>query len=613
MPESKSLAHSPKNARMVKENSISKKPNLETITPSVDWPSCHYTNTPCSTKQHADELVTLLTIQQAITSQLDLSDVLQLIADAAQRLTSAQLSLLYVLEGNDLQIAAVSGHKHPEELIGYRIPVAQSVAGLSIQTSQPIMIADVQSDDTRLYREAIKRFGNIHSYMTVPLISGIRPIGVIAMADHDKAVLGADSLRVVSMLAPSAVIGLQNARLYQEQQERRLEAEGRHQMAEGLRVMMAILNSNRSLDDILGYIVEHVSSRLLDCQAMAIYSLQPNGINLAVQAAHGLPAEFMNTEAMSAGREAVRQAILTRQPVAVANAADTLDDESDLTMTPTEWSLVNQMTALYQAWLAVPLIIKGQVYGGISMYYQQPQAFSEEEIGMALAFSDQVALAIENARLRMQAEQAAVMAERNRLARELHDAVSQTLFSTSLMAEVIPRLWDRDQAEGRRRLEELRQLTRGALAEMRTLLFELRPSALKEAKLGDLFKHLTQAIASRTRIPITLTVEGDRMLPPDVQVALYRITQEALNNVAKYANPSQTAVNLRFLPERVEITICDDGCGFEPDCVSPEHLGLKIMHERAAAIHATMKLKTKPGCGTQIEVTWLESSPKEQS
>src|SRR5690606_10269796 len=105
------------------------------------------------------------------------------------------------------------------------------------------------------------------------------------------------------------------------------------------------------------------------------------------------------------------------------------------------------------------------------------------------------AIAIENSRLRSSAEQAAVAAERSRIARELHDAVTQTLFAASLIAEVVPNLWERNPNEGRRRLAELRQLTRGALAEMRTLLLELRPSTLAEVELSDLVRQLGEALA----------------------------------------------------------------------------------------------------------------------
>ena len=582
---------------------------MQPVGPSLNCPFWQDSHVLCPTKRYNDELETLLTIQQAITSRLDLSDVLQLIAEEAQRLTSAQLGILYVLEGDELCIAAISGYGSSDELIGYRVPVAQSVAGLSIKTSQSIMIADVYSDP-RVYREAIDRFG-MGCYMAVPLISGARPIGVIAVANQETRTLGPDNLRVLGMLAPSAVIGLENARLYHEQQMRRLEAEGRHQMAEGLRVMLAILNSNRSLDEILDYIVTQVSSRLLDCQAMAIFRWQAEDESLTIQAAHGLPADLAAAAHFLPRHGAVGQAVLMGRPLAITNAAAILSGEVGLELTPAEQALVTDLAGHYQAWLAVPLVVKDNTYGAILLFYRQARTFSEEEIGLALVFTDQVALAIENAWLRVQAEQAAVMAERNRLARELHDSVSQTLFSANLIAEVLPRLWDRHEAEGRHRLNELGQLTRGALAEMRTLLFELRPLALQKARLGELLKHLTEAVFGRARIPITLTVEGgDRTLPAEVQLALYRISQEALNNVAKHAGSSQAEVSLRYYPEQVELIISDDGCGFDPSCVSPEHLGLGIMYERAAAIQAMMKLTSSPGHGTRIEVVWADPAAK---
>ncbi|GAP13638.1 histidine kinase [Longilinea arvoryzae] len=565
----------------------------------------------CSTQKHAIEIETLLSIQQAITSHLDLSGVLQMIADEARRLTSAKLSFLYVLEEDDLCLSAVSGSDSTDALIGYRVPVAQSVAGQSIQTSQPIMLTDIHEDDARIYREAIEPFGNVGCYLTVPLIYENRSIGVIAVADACNAVLSSDSLRVLSMLAPCAVIGIENARLYQEQQERRLEAEGRHQMAESLRVMLAILNSNRSLGEILDYIVTHVSGRLLGCQGTAIFTYSAKDQTLGIQAANGLSTNLVDAQYLP-GYGAARQAVETGRPVSVTNAKKEIaSDESYLDTTAAEWAMVSQLMINFQSWLAVPLIVKGELYGTILLYFSEPRIFSTEEINLALMFSDQVALAIENARLRMQAEEAAVIAERNRLARELHDAVSQTLFSANLIAEVLPRLWERDQTEARARLVELRQLTRGAFAEMRTLLFELRPAVFKEAKLGDLLKHLTQGISIQSQIPIALNVEGEQSLSPEVKIALYRITQEALNNIVKHADPTQASVNLRCQPDKMALSICDNGCGFNPAAVSSDHFGLSIMQERAASINANLNLKSKPDCGTQIEVVWLAPGQKE--
>lgn len=566
----------------------------------------------CSTQKHASEIETLLSIQQAITSNLNLSDVLQFIANEAQRLTSAKLSFLYVLEEDHLYLAAMSGSEIAEQMIGHHIPIDQSLAGQSILTGQPLMITDVQENDTRVYYEAFKHFGNIGCYVTVPLTYKDHSIGVIAVADQCNTGLGGESLRILSMLAPSAAIGIENARLYQEQQERRLEAEGRHQMSESLRVMVAILNSNRSLTEILDYIVTYVSSRLLECQATAIFSLLPKDGTLIIQASHGLPVNLVDTLFLPGYRTA-SQAIRSGQPITVSNAqSGGSDDEANLEASSAEWALVNQLMTRYQAWLSVPLVIKGEIYGAILMYYNDPRTFTSEEINLALMFSDQVALAIENARLRSQAEQAAVIAERNRLARELHDAVSQTLFSANLIAEVIPRLWERDQDEALTRLEELHQLTRGASAEMRTLLFELRPSVFKDAKLGDLLNQLIKGFSVRSQIPISLSVEDDQILSPEVQIALYRITQEALNNLAKHANPNNASVWLKSEPEKVELKITDDGCGFNPSSVSSEHFGLSIMHERAASINANIKIKSKIGQGTQIIVVWEKPIVKEQ-
>jgi PAS domain S-box-containing protein len=212
-------------------------------------------------------------------------------------------------------------------------------------------------------------------------------------------------------------------------------------------------------------------------------------------------------------------------------------------------------------------------------------------------------LSAANRRLAEKAAQDAVTAERTRLARDLHDAVTQTLFSTTLIADVLPDLWAMNPEEGRRRLDELRQMTRGALAEMRTLLVELRPNALVEAPLATLLRQLTEAMVSRARIAIQISAEGERKLPADVQVGLYRLAQEALNNVVKHAKATQAVVTLR-LGEAVRLTVADNGAGFDPDIVTADHLGLRIMRERAEAIGAQLSIYSEPGEGTQVSVLW---------
>ncbi|MFC1466804.1 MAG: PAS domain-containing sensor histidine kinase [Candidatus Brachytrichaceae bacterium NZ_4S206] len=210
--------------------------------------------------------------------------------------------------------------------------------------------------------------------------------------------------------------------------------------------------------------------------------------------------------------------------------------------------------------------------------------------------------------LRVRAQQAAVAAERSRLARDLHDAVTQTLFSVSVIADVLPRIWERNPEEGRRRLNELRQLSRGALAEMRTLLLELRPSALMEANLGDLLRQLAASINSRSGVEVDVQIEGNAELSPDVKVSLYRIAQEALNNVAKHSNAAHARVALSTGPSngasngQVRLVISDDGCGFDTKISKPTHIGLDIMNERAAAIGARLTIRSEVGAGTTVQV-----------
>jgi signal transduction histidine kinase len=209
-------------------------------------------------------------------------------------------------------------------------------------------------------------------------------------------------------------------------------------------------------------------------------------------------------------------------------------------------------------------------------------------------------------------EEAAV-AERTRLARDLHDAVSQTLFSAGLIAEVLPRIWEKNRDEGRRRLEEIRQLTRGALAEMRTLLFELRPAALADAELSYLLHQLAESITGRSRIPVEVFFEGECNLAPDAKVALYRITQEALNNVAKHAHANQARVNVSCKMDAVSLVISDNGQGFDVARVHAESLGLGIMRERARGIGAELQINSQIGSGSEITVKVRKSRTEVQN
>ncbi len=260
----------------------------------------------------------------------------------------------------------------------------------------------------------------------------------------------------------------------------------------------------------------------------------------------------------------------------------------------------------FRATVSIPLIAKGEVVGVLTIASRKAEPPNRHDSDFLLSIGRQIGVAVENALLYEQAQHAAMLEERQRLARELHDAVTQTLFSASLIAEVLPRLWERDIEVGRERLEELRQLTRGALAEMRTLLLELRPAVLAEADLDDLLRQLAESATGRARTPVAVDIHKHRPLPPDTKIVMYRIAQEALNNVVKHANASQATVRLTDDADGLALEIVDDGGGFDLAQVPSDHLGLTIMRERAASAGAILRIESQIGAGTRIKVIWKE-------
>jgi signal transduction histidine kinase len=256
----------------------------------------------------------------------------------------------------------------------------------------------------------------------------------------------------------------------------------------------------------------------------------------------------------------------------------------------------------------LPIRAQGDVSGVFCVGYEAPHAFSDDEQRLFQALAQRAAIAIENDRLYELGQRNAVLEERSRLARDLHDAVTQNLFSASLIAEALPAIWEANRAEGADLLRELRQLSRGALAEMRTLLLELRPAALADAALPDLLRQLAEAASGRMGAPVTVTVTGRCDLLEPVRINLYRIAQEALNNAVKHSHATEVSVSLACRDangdSHAELTISDNGCGFDLDNTPPDHLGLEIIRERAQEIGATLHIASRPGAGATVSVCW---------
>ena len=191
--------------------------------------------------------------------------------------------------------------------------------------------------------------------------------------------------------------------------------------------------------------------------------------------------------------------------------------------------------------------------------------------------------------------------------------MTQSIYSASLIAEALPAVWARDPAEGAVNLERLRRLVRAALAEMRTLLFELRPASLETAPLDGLLERLGDALAGQTQVTVDVEVDQAMDLPPDVKIVFYRVTQEAFSNIAKHARAGHVSARALAVDGGATLTVQDDGRGFDPGAVpSGGHMGLRIMSERLERIAGTLTVESSPGRGTTIRAVWLQPALDER-
>jgi signal transduction histidine kinase len=268
-----------------------------------------------------------------------------------------------------------------------------------------------------------------------------------------------------------------------------------------------------------------------------------------------------------------------------------------------------------QILVLLPLRCQENIFDLMGLEFLEAERyFSADEMTLVEKICIDIQQVQEKAQLAEQGRALIATEERNRLARDLHDSVTQVLFSASLVAEVLPQIWRRDPQLAQQSLENLQHLTHGALAEMRTLLLELRPSAVIKTPLSELLAQLTEAITCRINLPFLLFIEHIPTLPEDVHIGFYRIAQESLNNVVRHAQASQVSVSMSatpFVPDptqawngEVKLMVRDDGHGFDTRDEVTQHLGLAIMGERATAIGAALSIESQPGNGTTVTLTW---------
>lgn len=257
-----------------------------------------------------------------------------------------------------------------------------------------------------------------------------------------------------------------------------------------------------------------------------------------------------------------------------------------------------------QSLITVPLQSLDGNIGVMEVFSDAINAFTIHDQVFLEMLANTAVIAIKNATFYEHAKETASAEERAHLARELHDAVSQTLFSTSIIAESLPRLWERNPERVRYGLDQLHLLTKSALAEMRTLLMELRPQFLIETNLNELLHQLTESFQNRSSLQIIYKNNCDPSLPKNVQIVFYRIAQEALQNVVKHSHADVVEIYLDYNPVRTTLTIIDNGNGYNPEQKFAGHMGVEIMRERAINAKINLDIESSIGNGTKITAIW---------
>jgi signal transduction histidine kinase len=348
---------------------------------------------------------------------------------------------------------------------------------------------------------------------------------------------------------------------------------------------------------------------LLGAQAGFLFRVESGRV--IFEASYGLSPELTAVESGTVDNSSGNQEFFERHPVGItdfpAYVAAMLDDP-DVGLTEEDIWWYGELVRRYQSLLAAPLIIRSEMYGGLTFYFCTQRAFSKDDYTLAMSLADQAALAIENARLRVQAEQAAVMEERQRLARELHDSVSQALYGIGLGARTARKLLEQAivpaalRAKLETPLEYVLSLADAGLTEMRALIFELRPDALEKEGLSAALQRQAETLRARHKLAVDIDVCAEPDVRLDIKEALYRIAQEAMNNTVKHARAARIDVRLGCDAGVLVLEIADDGAGFDPDRAYPGHLGLKSMRERVAPFGGELSIESAPGAGSVVRV-----------
>jgi signal transduction histidine kinase len=325
-----------------------------------------------------------------------------------------------------------------------------------------------------------------------------------------------------------------------------------------------------------------------------IHLLDRANKQLKLVAQQGLPPDFIaQIENVPSDRGLGKRLIEAGDPLFVT------DITSDSRMAEVAY------TGSPQVYVGLPIRAQGRVVGVLSIIRQvdQPQ-YNVEEVTLLRSIADQVGVVVQSARLRERVEQAAIIEERTRLARDLHDSVTQSLYGATLFADAGKELIKaNDLARASEYMSRTGEVIQTALKEMRLLIYELRPAMLEQVGLVGALRQRLETVERRANISVGLTAGESINLPMTVEQELYHIAQEALNNALKHAEATSVTVSLTGNETQVFLEVSDNGRGFDYETARQQGgLGLITMRERAEKIDGKLEIATAPDKGTQVKV-----------
>jgi len=533
------------------------------------------------------EVTGLQTASSALAEELLPERALRVIAQQALSLSGAATVSIELLRtgGRELEVQVAVG-EHALELTAMRVAVEGSLAGAAVSTGRPQILRAPFGDvsDRREVSAAAERT-EARSLLVLPLRARGRTLGTLSAYTRHPNAFHTRQVELLATFANQAAISLDNARLYAELQSRLEEMVG-------LQRLGTLLLEEHDFDRVLQSICQQLL-RLTDAGGVGLALLEDDPRFLEMRTVVGPSADVLRGLRIPTEGSFAAEALRT-------NRSQRSDDaQNDPRGYRKSLVLGNTRTIL-----SVPMKTRLRTVGVLSVYNKEgADGFTDRDAELATFFANQAAAAIENARLYEQTREYAVVEERNRLARELHDSVTQSLFSVTLLSEAALNLLDRnDPLKARERLERASELAQGALAEMRALIFQLRPITLQEEGLLSAVKKHLSALRSRNGQIVELQVTGsERRLPAAIEDAAFGIVQESLNNVVKHANSPHARLHLAFDLDCLRVATTDSGIGFDPAAPSPlRSLGMSTMRERAEGIGGRLVVESAHGRGTSV-------------